>query len=69
MNNPSSIQDIGQRSPRFDAPDKTRGKETFASDVYSENLLWAGALRAGIAHANPVHHNRPGHGKGRRGPK
>ncbi|MBU4129545.1 MAG: xanthine dehydrogenase family protein molybdopterin-binding subunit [Proteobacteria bacterium] len=46
----SFIEDIGRRSPRFDAPDKARGKEKFASDLYPENLLWAGALRAGIPH-------------------
>ncbi|MBU0969941.1 MAG: molybdopterin-dependent oxidoreductase, partial [Proteobacteria bacterium] len=50
MKNISPIQDIGRRSPRFDAPDKTRGKELFASDLSPENLLWAGVRRAGIAH-------------------
>ena len=50
MNIHSPIQDIGRRSPRFDAPDKTTGKEVFASDVYPENMLWAGVLRANIPH-------------------
>jgi len=43
-------QTIGTRARRFDAPDKALGRERFASDEYPENLLWAGALRTGVAH-------------------
>ena len=50
MNDKSPIQDIGRRSARFDARDKALGKEMFASDVYPDNMLWAGAYRPGIPH-------------------
>ena len=48
MKSISPIQDIGSRSSRFDAPDKTREKGKFASGLYPENLLWAGGLRAAL---------------------
>lgn len=44
------MQDIGRRSRRFDALDKARGTEKFASDIYPPDMLWAGALRAGVPH-------------------
>lgn len=50
MTTSSPIQEIGRRSPRFDALDKARGKEIFASDIYPDDTLWAGALRAGVPH-------------------
>lgn len=50
MNTSSPMQDIGRRSPRFDALDKALGKEHFASDLYPKEMLWAGVLRPGIPH-------------------
>jgi len=49
------MQDIGRRSRRFDALDKAQGKERFASDEYPDNLVWAGALRAGVPHGTIDH--------------
>ena len=46
----SSAHKLGSRSPRFDAPAKALGREIFASDEYPENMVWAGALRAGVPH-------------------
>ncbi|MDD3311444.1 xanthine dehydrogenase family protein molybdopterin-binding subunit [Pseudodesulfovibrio sp.] len=46
----SPLPSMGSRSRRFDAPDKALGRERFAADEYPENLLWAGALRAGAPH-------------------
>jgi CO/xanthine dehydrogenase Mo-binding subunit len=41
---------IGASVPRSDAYSKVTGQEKFAADYYGENLVWAGAKRAGIAH-------------------
>ncbi len=41
---------IGASIPRHDAYSKVTGQEKFAADYYGENLVWAGAKRAGIAH-------------------
>ncbi len=41
---------IGKSHPRGDAADKAAGREKYAADHYPENVLWAGAVRAGIAH-------------------
>ncbi len=50
MDNFPGTQDIGFRAARFDALDKAMGKEEFAADQYPDNMLWAGALRAGVPH-------------------
>lgn len=42
--------EIGKSHPRGDAADKATGREKYAADHYPENVLWAGAVRAGIAH-------------------
>jgi CO/xanthine dehydrogenase Mo-binding subunit len=42
---------IGTSVPRFDAPSKVTGRERYAADYYSGDMLWAGAKRAGIPHA------------------
>lgn len=42
---------IGSTTPRADAYDKVTGRTRYAADYYGENLVWAGAKRAGIAHA------------------
>jgi CO/xanthine dehydrogenase Mo-binding subunit len=44
------MQDIGSRSQRHDALDKAAGTEKYASDLYPDNMVWAGALRAGVPH-------------------
>jgi CO/xanthine dehydrogenase Mo-binding subunit len=41
---------LGCPAPRFDAGAKVTGEEKYAADHSRENLLWAGAKRAGIAH-------------------
>jgi len=41
---------VGCAVPRFDAQAKVTGVEKYAIDHYLENLLWAGAKRAGIPH-------------------
>ncbi len=43
--------EIGKSHPRGDAADKAAGREKYAADHYPENVLWAGAVRAGVAHA------------------
>jgi CO/xanthine dehydrogenase Mo-binding subunit len=48
------MENIGFRSTRCDALGKARGKEVFAADVYPENLVWAGAVRAGIPHGELI---------------
>jgi CO/xanthine dehydrogenase Mo-binding subunit len=42
--------EIGTSHPRGDAADKAAGREKYAADHYPENLVWAGAVRAGNAH-------------------
>ncbi len=49
MANPS-IPEIGRSFFRVDAAAKATGAEKYAADVYGDNLLWAGARRAGIPH-------------------
>jgi CO/xanthine dehydrogenase Mo-binding subunit len=44
------MQDIGRSCRRFDAMDKATGAERFASDIYPPDMVWAGALRAGVPH-------------------
>ena len=40
---------LGRSEVRFDARAKAAGTEPYAADLYPPNLLWAGAVRAGIA--------------------
>jgi CO/xanthine dehydrogenase Mo-binding subunit len=42
---------IGQPFPRYDARPKVTGQEKYAADYYGRDFLWAGAKRAGVAHA------------------
>ncbi len=42
---------VGVSTPRFDARNKVTGAEKYACDYYPDDFLWAGARRAGIAHA------------------
>lgn len=42
--------EVGYPLPRFDAKSKVTGEERYALDWCPENMLWAGAKRAGIAH-------------------
>jgi len=44
------LLEIGYSVPRQDAWNKVTGEEKFALDHYPENLLWAGAKRAGVPH-------------------
>lgn len=46
----SYIPEIGRSLPRVDAAAKVRGDEKFAADHYGDDLLWAGAKRAGVPH-------------------
>ncbi len=41
---------IGKSIPRADAFTKVTGREKYAADYYSADMLWAGAKRAGIPH-------------------
>ncbi|MDR3568792.1 MAG: xanthine dehydrogenase family protein molybdopterin-binding subunit [Syntrophobacteraceae bacterium] len=43
--------EVGYPAPRFDAKAKVTGEEKFAIDYSREGMLWAGARRAGVAHA------------------
>jgi len=45
------ILKIGKAIPRPDAWSKVTGQETYAADYYGDNLVWAGAKRAGVPHA------------------
>jgi CO/xanthine dehydrogenase Mo-binding subunit len=45
---------IGRATPRWDGLAKAQGREVYASDLFPEGLVWAGALRAGVAHARIV---------------
>lgn len=49
-----STLEVGCPAPRFDARAKVTGEEKYAIDYYPENLLWAGAKRAGIPHGKIV---------------
>ena len=40
----------GRSEIRGDAPTKASGRERFAADCYPDNLIWAGAVRAGVPH-------------------
>ncbi len=42
--------EVGHSVPRFDAEAKVTGEEKYAIDHYGDDLLWAGAKRAGIPH-------------------
>jgi CO/xanthine dehydrogenase Mo-binding subunit len=42
--------EVGCPEPRFDARAKVTGEEKYAADQSRENMLWAGAKRAGLAH-------------------
>ncbi len=44
------IPGVGYSTPRFDARAKVTGEEKYAADHSLEDVLWAGAKRAGIAH-------------------
>ena len=48
------VYQIGENMPKPDAATKVVGSERFAADCYGEDLLWAGAKRAGIPHARIV---------------
>jgi CO/xanthine dehydrogenase Mo-binding subunit len=52
MKRSTEIFQIGKSAPRADARAKVTGREKYAADYYSENQLWAGVKRAGIAHAD-----------------
>ena len=41
---------VGRSEIRGDAPTKASGRERFAADCYPDNLIWAGAVRAGVPH-------------------
>jgi CO/xanthine dehydrogenase Mo-binding subunit len=41
---------IGRPEIRGDAPAKASGRELFSADLYPDNLVWAGAVRAGVPH-------------------
>lgn len=45
------ILKIGKATPRPDARNKVTGEEKYAADYYGQNLVWAGARRAGVPHA------------------
>ncbi len=51
MKDEHSQMEIGSAEPRADAPAKATGRELFSADLYPDDLLWAGAVRAGIPHA------------------
>lgn len=42
--------EIGRPEIRPDAHAKAAGRELFSADIYPENLVWTGAVRAGVAH-------------------
>lgn len=42
--------EVGKPEIRGDARAKASGAEHFAADYYPDNMLWAGAVRAGVAH-------------------
>jgi len=48
---PGAALNIGSPVPRADALDKVTGREKFAADYYSDDMIWAGVKRAGVPHA------------------
>lgn len=44
------LLEVGYAVPRQDAWTKVTGEEKYAADYYPENLMWAGAKRAGVPH-------------------
>ena len=42
--------EIGRSEIRGDANAKASGREQFSADIYPDNLVWAGAARAGVPH-------------------
>jgi CO/xanthine dehydrogenase Mo-binding subunit len=42
--------EIGRPEIRGDALAKAAGRELFSADLYPDNLVWAGAVRAGVPH-------------------
>jgi CO/xanthine dehydrogenase Mo-binding subunit len=46
------ILKIGKAIPRPDAWSKVQGQEKYAADYYGDDLVWAGAKRAGVSHAH-----------------
>lgn len=42
--------EIGRSEVRSDAGSKASGREKFSVDIYPDNLVWAGAARAGVPH-------------------
>lgn len=47
--NPREPLQVGRSEIRCDAAAKAAGTEPYAADLYPENLLWVGAVRAGVA--------------------
>jgi CO/xanthine dehydrogenase Mo-binding subunit len=47
----NEVLKVGTAIPRFDAYSKVIGKEKYACDYYSRDLVWAGVKRAGVPHA------------------
>jgi len=45
------IYEIGKSCSRYDAVSKVTGRERYAADYYSKDMLWAGVKRAGVSHA------------------
>ncbi len=45
---------IGVTLPRADALDKVTGRELYAADFYSSDMVWAGVKRAGLPHGRLV---------------
>jgi len=54
MTTTHNLLQIGTSAPRGDALAKARGTEPFAADCYPENLIWAGAVRAGVPHGRLI---------------
>jgi CO/xanthine dehydrogenase Mo-binding subunit len=46
--------EIGRPETRGDAHAKAAGRELFSADLYPDNLVWAGAARAGVPHGRLV---------------
>lgn len=47
----TSPPEIGASPPRHESPAKVAGREVYAADFHQPGMLWAGARRAGVAHA------------------
>lgn len=50
MNGERVQMEIGRSEIRGDAAAKATGRERFSADLYPDNLVWAGAVRAGVPH-------------------